>query len=172
VGTYSKLSYVIGLLFIVFADPVSSETAQEVCLNRCSSVFNSCMNTAESVPLERRSQALLLCAQSMGSCANVGCKPQSSTPTSPRSQNDASQSPQRPQVSDACLSIGQSTMSAVCSSAGEHWYFTMVRASGQAGCPKDVFFTYMEKGKGQGKWATPFSVQTCGGPPQNIHAIP
>jgi hypothetical protein len=76
-------------------------------------------------------------------------------------------------VSDRCLSIGLpqiQSMSPNC--PGDHEWWTQVRASHAPGCPRKVYFSYVDPatGKLSGKNVTTLTVQVCGGPARSIHA--
>jgi hypothetical protein len=79
----------------------------------------------------------------------------------------------QPAVSDSCLRVGQSSTTwGNCDGHGGLWFWTTIAASHQPGCPSSVEFTYREPdtGKMSGPWYTSYRAQTCGGPPQDVHA--
>lgn len=83
-------------------------------------------------------------------------------------------------VSDSCLNI--SSVKVVSGLIGEcsdklvdkgHWNFVNVTSSRAQGCPKEIRFSAYDPGSGEiSEWYTPFKLQTCGSPAQDIHTVP
>ena len=81
----------------------------------------------------------------------------------------------RAHVLDACLSISEpKDLGGLLSSCpgGEHEWTTQVGNSRKQGCPKSVYFSYVDPGTGKvgNGYSTIVSIQTCGGPASDIHA--
>lgn len=101
-----------------------------------------------------------------------------STPT-PRFDPLSGGNAGKPNISDSCLSIGESKrvggMLGECTKkngAKGHYYFTMVRSTGAKGCPKEIEFDYLDRDDDEVySFSTPFNVQTCDAPPVAIEVV-
>jgi hypothetical protein len=102
---------------------------------------------------------------SVGKCGND----ESRTTKSPSS------TPGSVQGLDANLSVSKpkevGTLLSSCRNKKHEW-LTTVRVAKKPGCPKSLFFSYVdpETGKTSDVYSTPFSVQTCGAGPASIRA--
>jgi hypothetical protein len=103
------------------------------------------------------------------------------TPLGPQGTRAATPAapPRKAPLVDGCLQVGDTKV--VSGSMGEcqkadgstgHWNFTMVRSSGQNGCPKIIDFQYNDPDSGVTQFSTPMNVQVCDGPPTGIRIKP
>lgn len=129
------------------------------CLSACLSQLDSCLTGV------RNEAQINACGSSSSGC-RAACKTAADAAIAAQLRN-ASPS-QRGRVSDICLSVSSPRLGSECGSDGRRWYWTLVRANRQPGCPRDLYFTYEANGKNEGRFTTPLDVQTCGAPPQDI----